>query len=71
MAASFIRSVNVGQDDPDTKERLSRISFRILAPNGRIPLLGTRPQTQALPVPGYFIINSKNMCLVGTGGKPS
>ena len=28
MAASFIRSVNVGQDDPDTKERLSRISFR-------------------------------------------
>ena len=28
MAASLIRSVNVGQDDPDTKERLSRISFR-------------------------------------------
>ena len=27
MAASFIRSVNVGQDDPDTKE-FTRISFR-------------------------------------------
>ena len=28
MAASFIRSVNVGQNVSDTKERLSRISFR-------------------------------------------
>lgn len=27
MAASFIRSVNVGQDNPDTKE-FTRISFR-------------------------------------------
>lgn len=33
MAASFIRSVNVGQDDPDTKES-TRISFQKMDASG-------------------------------------